>query len=202
MNENLIEEVASDDVLEQSLAWLCTRRKDYSPNDDVWIVRERWDQVKPQLRLAMLSGKYQLQAVRRVRANGETFDIWQATDALVLKAISIVLTKHLKGVVSSSCHHFVGNGGAKEAVRRVAANVSDHKFVFRTDVKSYYASIDHDILLRQVRSHTADPIVLDLIEQYVRRHIYDAGPISFSDTRYLSWMLTVTADGSGISDAD
>jgi hypothetical protein len=39
------------------------------------------------------------------------------------------------------------NGGAKAAVRFVHEHLAANTFVFRTDVKSYYASIDHEILL-------------------------------------------------------
>jgi RNA-directed DNA polymerase len=57
--------------------------------------------------------------------------------------------------------------------------VNDHlaanTFVFRTDVKSYYASIDHDILLGLLEQVVPDKRVLDLIGQYVRRTIYDCG---------------------------
>jgi ketosteroid isomerase-like protein len=41
-----------------------------------------------------------------------------------------------------SCTHIRGHGGAKEAIRQVHANLPQHTHVFRTDVKSYYASID------------------------------------------------------------
>ena len=42
-------------------------------------------------------------------------------------------------------------------------------------MKSYYASIDHDILLAMLERHVPDGRVLDLLRQYVRRTIYDGG---------------------------
>ncbi len=50
-----------------------------------------------------------------------------------------------------------------------------HNFVFRTDVTRYYASIDHDILIAQLKQHVADTKVLDLLLQYMRRRIYHDG---------------------------
>ena len=38
-------------------------------------------------------------------------------------------------------------------------------------MKSYYASIDHAVLLSLVRRHVDDPIVMDLIGQYLRRTV-------------------------------
>ena len=68
-----------------------------------------------------------------------------------------------------------GRGGAKAAVRFVHEHLAANTFVFRTDVKSYYASIDHDILLGLLERDVPDRRVLDLLRQYVRRTIYDGG---------------------------
>jgi hypothetical protein len=57
----------------------------------------------------------------------------------------------------------------------VHEHLAANTFVFRTDVKSYYASMDHDILLALLERHVPDRRVLDLLRQYVRRTIYDGG---------------------------
>jgi hypothetical protein len=46
---DLTAEIASDEVAEQAYLWLCDRRKDYSPNNDVWTLRWRWREVKTQV---------------------------------------------------------------------------------------------------------------------------------------------------------
>ena len=80
----------------------------------------------------------------------DDLELWSALDSLVLKAMALVLTKHLAPTLSSRCFHLAGNGGAKAAVQDVVENLPEHQFVFRTDVKSYYASINHDILFSQL----------------------------------------------------
>jgi len=57
--------------------------------------------------------------------------------------------------------------GARAAVRAVAANLAGNTFVFRTDVKSYYASIDHDLLFKTLRPLIPDERVLDLVWQSI-----------------------------------
>ena len=42
-------------------------------------------------------------------------------------------------------------------------------------MKSYYASIEHDILFAQLQEHIDDPRLLDLLWQYMRRTVYDDG---------------------------
>jgi len=60
-------------------------------------------------------------------------------------------------------------------LRFVDAQRADNTCVSRTDVKSYYASIDHEILLTMLERHVPDGRVLDVLRRYVGRTIYDGG---------------------------
>src|SRR5260370_4363806 len=53
----------------------------------------------------------------------------------------------------------------------ICSRLPSNQFVFRSDVKSYYANIDHAVLLDLVRQRIDDPLVLDLVEQYLRRTV-------------------------------
>lgn len=68
-----------------------------------------------------------------------------------------------------------GTPRPKAAVRGVVDHLPGNPFVFRTDVKSDYASIDHDVLMGQLRERVDDVRVLNLLEQYVRRTVYADG---------------------------
>jgi RNA-directed DNA polymerase len=164
----VLAQLASDDVLDSAFEWLCRRRRDYSANSDVWEFRRRWQREKVQIKDDLLSGNYRFALLSRVTLkDGDDTDLWSARDALVLKALALVLAKHLP--VSCRCTHIRGNGGAKFAVREVRDHLADNRFVLRTDVKSYYASIDHLLLLDQLTVHIKDRRVLNLIGQYLRR---------------------------------
>ncbi|MHC5939529.1 hypothetical protein [Nostoc sp.] len=63
--------------------------------------------------------------------------------------------------LSQRCFHLAGTGGGKAAVREVAAHLEENTFVFRTDVKGYYASINQEILFDLVRQYVSEPPVLD-----------------------------------------
>lgn len=103
----------------------------------------------------------------------DAIEVWAALDALVLKAVALVHADHWP--FSPRCHHVAGHGGAKAAVRAVDQALPDFPFVLRSDVKSYYASLDHELLLAQLRDAIADPRLLTLLEKYVRRTIYQDG---------------------------
>ena len=48
---------------------------------------------------------------------------------------------------------------------RLSGTLPDNGFVMRTDVKSYYASIDHLMLLDQLAAHIKDKRVLNLLSR-------------------------------------
>jgi RNA-directed DNA polymerase len=141
----------------------------------VWEIRFRWEDLKPALQAELIEGRFCFSPLRRIHGKDEDREIWSALDSLVLKALAIVLTKYIASNLSSKCFHLAGNGGAKAAVREVVEKLPENEFVFRTDVKSYYASIDHDVLFSQLKERIDDPLVLDLLWQYMRRVVYDGG---------------------------
>ena len=109
----LIEQVASDEVIEQAFLWICLKRKEHFHNNDVWNLRRNWQTVKPDLQKQLFDGTYQFSPQQEIRFESETTELWASLDALVLKAVRQI-TRHLK----------------------------ENSFVFRSDVKGYYASID------------------------------------------------------------
>jgi retron-type reverse transcriptase len=156
--------------------WTLRIGKQEIPGRWVIIDRKRWGQTEFQVNLKLgLTPCPMRGPIRRFHRGDETIEVWAALDALVLKATALVLTAHWLPDFSPHCHHLRGRGGAKAAVRFVHEHLAANTFVFRTDVKSDYASIDHDILLAMLGRHVPDGRVLDLLRQYVRRTIYDGG---------------------------
>ena len=143
-----MEEVASDTMLDLAYEWLCKRRKDYGHNSDVLDVRWNWADLKPRLKGATTGRDVSFGAVERIETAEKTTELWLAADALVLKAVAIVLSRRLGPAFSQFCYHPAGHGGAKKAVRDVADHLKENTFVFRSDVKSYYESIDQECPVR------------------------------------------------------
>jgi len=167
----LIALVASDEALDIAFDWVCKQRIDYSHNSDIWDLRCGWAEIKPELQRKLLSGEHEFDALREIRTDSDVIELWSARDALVLKALAYVLGDHLDSVISKSCHHVKGRGGAKAAVRKVMSAVSVDSHVMKSDVKSYYASIDHAVMFDLCVDHIGDPFVLRLIWNYLRRTV-------------------------------
>ncbi len=142
-------------VLDTAYDWLCRRRRAYPVDADVWSFRQRWPAEKDRLKAELAAGRYRFGLLTRIRlVDGEEVDLWSARDALVLKALAIVLARRLP--ISPRCTHVKGHGGGKAAVRQVRDHPAENRFVLRTDVKSYYASIDHFLLMDQLAGYIGD----------------------------------------------
>ncbi len=164
----MLARLASDAVLDAAYGWLCHRRRDYPDNADVWSFRRHWPDEKRRLQADLLGGRFRFGLLARITLkDGEDIDLWSARDALVLKALTIVLSDIV--AVSPRCTHIKGHGGAKAAVRQVWAHLDANGFVLRTDVKSYYASIGHVALMDRLARFIPDRRVLNLLGQYLKR---------------------------------
>ncbi len=164
-----LEQVIKDANLALAYQWLCQARKDSHHNHDVWHLRFHWASIKSELQQQLRAGEYRFEPCRTIQVGGESVGVWCARDALVLKALTLVLTDQLAPRLSDDCYHLAGRGGAKGCVRQVKGAVDGYHFVCRSDVDSYYATIDHQVLLDLLAERIGDGRVLALIEQMLTR---------------------------------
>lgn len=130
--------LADDNLLEMAFTWLCQQRKKWPAAADVWDLRARWPEAKAQLQAELCAEQFRFEVLSRITLlTGEEMDLWSARDALVLKALALMLGARLP--LSRRCVHVKGHGGTKAAVRQVLAQLPQHRFVLKTDVKSYKA---------------------------------------------------------------
>jgi RNA-directed DNA polymerase len=140
---HLLKAATEDDILQQAYEWLCKRRHDYSHNSDIWDFMLHWPRLKNHFITQVLSGTYRFSPLRRYSIDGQTLTSWSAQDALLLKAMTLVLQSYLLPRLPTCCLHLKGNGGIKEAIREVDQNLKSGRFVMRTDVRQFYDSVDH-----------------------------------------------------------
>ena len=160
--------------LATTVDWLCQRRRHFPANVDVWHLRFHWAREKVHLFKQLQSRCYQFSPLQRVqKADGEVIHLWSARDALVLKALSMLLAEELP--ISPVCTHVKGHGGLKATVRSVYDKLPRYSFVLRTDIKGYYASIDHFLLMEQLAEHIKDKFILNLVWQYLHRMVEHGG---------------------------
>ncbi len=174
---NLINNIASNTIIDDAYEWLCKRREDYHHNNDIWYLRTHWQSMKPQIQAKLIDGTYRFEPVKRVRTPDSRVYLWTSMDALVLKAVTLVLNEELRPFLGDRCYHIVGKGGSKGAVRDVQAGLEHHEFVFKSDVAGYYDSMNHGVLMKLVKRLVSDENVLYLIQQYMEHLVDEDGEL-------------------------
>ena len=167
--------------IEAAYLWLIKQRAHHSPHADIWQLRANWHTWRNEIIESVRCGDYTLSAVRYYHINNELIGVWSASDALVLKMLALHLSETLSDVVSDRVYHIKGTPQKKRGIAAAVDHVrrtldrTTYKYVMRSDIKSYYASIDHNILYHQCTQHISDLRILRWIKQYMAYHIYDDG---------------------------
>ncbi|VEI77001.1 Retron-type reverse transcriptase [Serratia fonticola] len=158
-------------------AWLGQRRRHAPPNADIWHLRFHWAERAEALYQQVCSGNYRLLPMQVYRHYDRSWLQWGAQDALVLKWASWQVENQLP--THERCAHIKGHGGRK-SVDQVWRELTsgDYAFVYRTDIRGYYRHIRKAQVLSLVQQHVNDPVLTDLIEQYVYYSVEDGGEIT------------------------
>ena len=164
----------SEEQWDTAYTWLCKQRLNYPANADIWHLSFNWYKEKSTLKNKLLSGGYHFSPLQSItKQDGSTIHLWSSRDALVLKLITLSLTNILP--VSTRCTHVKAHGGLKATINHVFEMTADYQYVIRTDVKAYYASIDHHLLIEKLAIYIKDKALLNLLWHYLNRLVERGG---------------------------
>jgi RNA-directed DNA polymerase len=155
-----------------SYHWLKKSRKRFPSSSDIWDFRQIWNKSSANLIESFLRGSYRLDAQKKIyRSGAGTVVLWSSPDALVLKVLTYLIQQILKPFLSISCYHPKGHGGLKKAVNEVMREYPRYRFFIKTDVRSYYQSINHDTLLERLSEYVRDRNLLAYVWQFLTRTV-------------------------------
>jgi hypothetical protein len=157
------------EALQNAFQWISHLRKKYSPNADIWNLRRLWHHIKDKLLTSLNNGSYQFSPLDRYEFQDTTLSLWSSQDMIALKLITAALEEEMGEHIPESYYHIRGRGGLKKAATMAYKALPKYQYVMRSDIKSYYDSIDFSVLMKIIESYTTRPILLTLIGKACRR---------------------------------
>jgi RNA-directed DNA polymerase len=166
---NIMSYVTANAVLDAAFAAVYAKRKKDSSHSDIWDLSLHWLAERGVIRHLLLAGNYRLSPVSVYRTPKGRVSRFSARGAVVLKAIALVLADHVKTAVGPHCNHLKGQGGLKGGVHRVAKALKQYRYIVKTDVVSFYESMDHSIVMQECGKAIKDQRILAIVAQYLNR---------------------------------
>lgn len=143
----------------------------------VLMLQTKW----PQIRQALLMGRYRPEPVRRVmipKPDGSQRELGIPTvvDRLIQQALLQVLQPVIDPTFSEHSHGFRPGRRAHDAVKAARAYVqSGKRVVVDVDLAKFFDRVNHDILMDRLGKRIADAGVLRLVRAYLNAGIMDGG---------------------------
>ena len=140
-----------------------------------WVFYRQWKDQGLMLLDDLIAGHYQAQPKIGYNAFGECQPRHTFQDSVFHKLLYRIIKPTFNHVISPTCHHLKGPSVIKPITHQLhdALSSKKYRYVIRTDVKSYYASIDITILQAMVTDHFDDPrlvkILCDIIDAPIDR---------------------------------
>ena len=129
---------------------------------------------------ALQDGRYRPQAIKRVwipkpgSKEKRPLGIPTVRDRVVQAALRNVLEPVFEKDFADHSYGFRPGRGCKDALRRVDALLKQgYSYVVDTDLKSYFDTIPHDLLMARIRDKIADNRLLTLVELFLKQQVME-----------------------------
>ena len=135
------------------------------------FLRQHWETIRRKL----IEGSYAPSPVRRVEipkpdGTKRPLGIPTVLDRVIQQAIAQILTPIYDPTFSESSHGFRPARSAHDAIQSVQqkSKVERRKWVVDCDLKSFFDTVNHDVLMTRLERRIRDRRVLSLIRKYLR----------------------------------
>ncbi len=95
-------------------------------------------------------------------------------------------------IINKNCYHLLGPPGVKHIKKRIDRVLIDGgaRFIIRGDIKSFYASIPHHKLIKDIQQYYDDPKVQKMLKNIITNLIdTPRGFINIICSRHCFWLV-------------
>jgi RNA-directed DNA polymerase len=121
----------------------------------------------------IIDGSYNPGCIERFYFSDERCDSIPVRDRVLLRVIFEELKPTFKHVISPYCYHLLGPNGVRKASADIRQALAEKKpqYFIRADIKSFFASIPHELLIKDINTYYDDPQLGRLLEQVIKTPI-------------------------------
>jgi RNA-directed DNA polymerase len=122
---------------------------------------------------SIINGTYTPRFLKRHYFKDEMVDQLHLSDRILQNVLLKQLKPTFTNVMNPNCYHLYGPSGVKLATQRIkeVIAVQQPKYIIRADIKSYYKSIQHHLLIQDIKHHYSDKNVQSMMENIIKNPI-------------------------------
>jgi len=144
-----------------------------------WSFIHDWRSKAPHWLAVCRAGRHHFSPLIQYRLPGQTCQCWCYLDRLVIHLLLQLIKPTIKHMISPVCVHLSGPSVIRVVLKQLNAAVSSgrYHYVLRLDIRGYYATIQHDLLIEQLTLRFDDLILRSYLSAIVTTGIDDNGTI-------------------------
>lgn len=144
-----------------------------NPNHDVHLMARNINDWLSEGVQSIINGTYTPRFLKRYYFKDEMIDQLHLSDRILQNLLLKQLKPTFSHVMSPNCYHLHGPSGVKLATQTIKKVLAEQKpkYIIRADVKSFYKSIQHHLLIQDVKRYYSDPNVQSMLENIIKNPI-------------------------------
>ena len=142
-------------------------------NHEIHFMAREIDGWLPKGIKSLLDGSYTPRCLKRYYLPDEMIDQLYLSDRIFQHLLLKIIKPTLKHVFNPNCYHIVGPSGVKLATQRCRQVLQNEqpKYFIRADIKSFYKSIVHYKLVKDIKQYYDDNKLVTMLENIVTNPI-------------------------------